>query len=104
MHPSEDAAGPEDGEVRIVRAYPQRAGALVELRSTEWDGPPPLSGDLLTTRGGAWYEVVSTAAGAGMGQWTIRARRLGTDRPRIADEANRAIYRWASARSQGGDE
>lgn len=64
------------------------------LRSTEWDGPAPATGDLLCTTAGTWYLVLDVASGAGLGQYRLHVLRMGKARPPAADEPDATVWRW----------
>lgn len=73
------------------------AGTPCTLRSTSWDGPGPVEGDLLTTRAGSWYLVLAVAAGAGVGHYRLDVLRMGKTRPVEADDPEMRIFRWTWA-------
>lgn len=52
----------------------------VVLRSNEWEGPPPVEGDVVVLPDGDHAVIEWVDAGVGPGAWTLRCRRARTIR------------------------
>lgn len=52
-----------------------RAEHRLILRSAEWDGPPPVEGDVVRLPDGDVGVVAWVEEGVGLGHWTLRVRR-----------------------------
>lgn len=107
LHPAppEEAAQGAPGAPTAAAVTPGGAGnygrpgdaigpPLRTFRSATWDGPGPQVGALIVE---VW-RIVSVAAGAGAGHWTMHAERVDGPLPITVDEPGTQVWRWRGDR------